>query len=59
MNDRRRKLSVVVGLIEIAIGLDALIRSRQAYGLGFIAAGVLFIALGRTRWLSAKDGREL
>ena len=59
MTPRLRTFVVVAGLLEIAVGLATALVSRDARGLAFIPGGLLLIVLGRTRWYSSRDGREL
>ena len=59
MSPRIRRFVIVAGLLEIAVGLATAVVSRDARGLAFIPGGLLLIVLGRTRWYSSKDGREL
>jgi len=56
---RLRKFVIVAGILEIAVGLATVLATRDARGLAFVPGGLLLIVLGRTRWYSSKDGREL
>jgi hypothetical protein len=56
---RLRKAALVAGILEIAVGLATVVATRDVRGLAFIPPGFLLIVLGRTRWVSARDGREL
>ena len=59
MTPRLRKFVVAAGLLEIAVGLATAVAIRDARGLAFVTGGLLLIVLGRTRWYSSRDGREL
>ena len=59
MSPRLRKFAIAAGILEIAAGLATAAAARDARGLAFLPAGQLLIVLGRTRWISARDGREL
>ena len=59
MTPRLRKFVVVAGLLEIAVGLATAVAIHDARGLAFVPGGLLLIVLGRTRWYSSRDGREL
>ena len=59
MTPRLRKFVIAAGILEIAAGLATVVATRDARGLAFIPGGLLMIVFGRTRWISARDGREL
>ena len=59
MSPRLRKFAIAAGILEIAAGLATVVATRDARGLAFLPGGVLLIVFGRTRWISARDGREL
>jgi len=59
MSPRLRRFVVGAGVLEIAAGLATVVATRDARGLAFLPGGLLLIVFGRTRWISARDGREL
>jgi hypothetical protein len=59
VSPRLRKFVIVAGILEIAAGLATVVATRDARGLAFLPGGLLLIVFGRTRWFSARDGREL
>ncbi len=59
MTPRLRTAALVAGILEIAVGLATVVATRDARGFAFIPPGLLLIVLGRTRWISERDGREL
>ena len=59
MTPKLRKFVIAAGILEIAVGVATVIATRDARGLAFLPGGLLLIVFGRTRWISARDGREL